>query len=551
MREKAGIFGRVAVFAVILAVIVQCFVQYPFRSTDYRIPQMLEGIKKEPAQTLDCVLVGASNVYTFWNSIAAYEEFGITSWTYAVPGYPAIGLKNLLIEARKAHPDSVYIISLNGFKKDSFRDVYIHNAVDYFPLSANKLDLIRRLCDDAEIPAGDRLEYILPLIRFHSRWSSLEENDFLHPEANHKGAQMNPGFLTASIDQTAFYVETDRREKISDKMQGVLDDLLAYCREEKLQVLFVAMPQALGTEEAAARINYVCDYVEEQGFDVLNQLHETEAIGIDIQTDLKDRIHTNIHGALKYTDYTGKILAEKFDFKDARQDERAASWNASAEEYRSIINPLLYPFELDGSPRDPGLTFPGQQDVQSAGKGIAVVFSAVPGADGYDLFRRLPVKKNHVPTEKQSWHYAGTVVSDGRDGTYEFRDTEEISVGDSFEYSVVAYRMGENGKEYGRCCYSGNSAAAVLDTPVLLGVSIREDGSRELAWSSVDGAESYVVYKKAEGGKYSKVAVVNDGCTYTDAETDQPEIYTVRAACKGSGGDTVYSDYDKEGVRAE
>ncbi len=542
------VFLRVIVFLCILAVLTRASCRL-FRIQDYRVFQMLEGIKKEPAGTIDCVFIGGSNVYSYWNPLLAYEDFGFTSWTYAVPGQPNRIMKNMLIEARKSQPDALYVLSLNGFKRMIFPVERIHMAVDYVGLSANKLNMIDILCDAHEIPLKERLEYLLPVIRFHSGWSTLTSEDFDHPLEELKGTVTGVKNFVKSTDQSSKYIITDDRSELSEELLYYLNDLLDYCRDENINVIFTMVPQALGRMEEATQLNAVTDYVKAQGFTVLDQMQQAEDMSLDMKTDMRDHIHANIHGAIKYTAFTGKILKEMYDFPDAREDGRAESWNRSLADYREIMDPVLYPFERVTTDRDLNIAFPGEFSVESAGKGITVRFGAVAGAEGYEIYRRKPVKKGELP--KTAWELAADVKAEESQTEYVYTDRKDIEIEDSYEYSVVPYGSRNGEKIYGECCYSGSSASAGLDTPVLLGVSIREDGSRELAWSSVDGAESYVVYKKAEGGKYSKVAVVKDGCTYTDAETDQPEIYTVRAACKGSGGDTVYSDYDKEGVRAE
>ncbi|MGI5850084.1 MAG: hypothetical protein ACOX8Q_08505, partial [Christensenellales bacterium] len=55
-------------------------------------------------------------------------------------------------------------------------------------------------------------------------------------------------------------------------------------------------------------------------------------------TDFYDARHTNIKGAIKYTNYFGKYLLDNYHLEDHRGDDRYSSWDESYKKYIEIVN---------------------------------------------------------------------------------------------------------------------------------------------------------------------------------------------------------------------
>ena len=85
-----------------------------------------------------------------------------------------------------------------------------------------------------------------------------------------------------------------------------------------------------------------------------------------------------------------------------------------------------------------------------------------------------------------------------------------------------------------------------LDAPVLLSAATAKNGTVTVKWNKVSGATGYYVYRKQEGGSWSKLAKTTEP-SYVDKSSKKSGvkyIYTVKAYNASSKGlhDTVGID---------
>ena len=160
--------------------------------------------------------------------------------------------------------------------------------------------------------------------------------------------------------------------------------------------------------------------------------------------------------------------------------------------------------------------------------GIALSWTSVNGADGYEIYRS---------TDKESYtslsSVSGTSYTDSSAG-----------FGSVYSYKVRAYAYDSSGSKVYGSFSSAVSAEADLGIVELESVISNSNGTITLNWSEVEGAEGYQVYRSKNGGSYYRVSTrtsntftnttVTAGCTYS---------YKVRAYAYDSNGDKVYSDY--------
>lgn len=263
----------------------------------------------------------------------------------------------------------------------------IHYLVDYLPMSKNKLDIIDDLTKAQGVTGIDKLEYYFPMIRFHSGWSGLSSASFDYKLNGLKGAVRYPDFLNTAFNVTKSFAVTDDRAAMTDAQKEVVEDLLLYCEEEHVRVLFVFVPQAIKDQEMLGQINTITDEAAARGFDVLNLQSHTDEIELDLKTDFYNVRHTNLHGCIKYMYYLGQYLRDHYDFVDKRGNEAYAGWDASAEKYMEIIRKYATDFELEHQPRDYGLEAPSLS-ISVKKKGITIKWSATDGAEEYLIYRK-------------------------------------------------------------------------------------------------------------------------------------------------------------------
>lgn len=343
MRKKTNVLLlKIVVFALLFVLLYLAVTNVMTAPGDVRNYQWIAGFYEEPADSLDVVYIGSSNVYAFWTAPLAWERYGIAVWPYSCNGGPFEAVQYIMKDVVKTQPDALFVVTIHP--SDNISVPVIHYLTDYVPMSINRLELINMLSDAAGFSLEERLEFYFPLIRYHSRWNELTQENFDHTLNGVKGASTYASFLNGATDVSG-EILVDTRGSLSDLMQGALDDLLDYCDENQVNVLFVTTPQYLKTAKQE-QVNTMVDVISGRGYPVLDMLRRMDEIGLDPTVDYYNAGHANIHGALKVTDYLARYLVENYDFADKRGMPGYESWDASYDKYMEIISPHLTDEEL-------------------------------------------------------------------------------------------------------------------------------------------------------------------------------------------------------------
>lgn len=401
--------------------------------------QWISGIYHEPENSLDAVYIGSSNCYAFWNSNYAWNEYGIAVYPFTCSTMSLLTAEYVVKEARKTQPDAVYVVNINTFREEDVSRVAAHRLLDFMPLSINKLKLTHFLCDIKDLSIEDRLEYYFPMIRYHEKWDELEESNFSTELNGLKGADTRRWALKNIYDVSDIYVKTDEYGEISDLLRQTLGSLLDYCEEENVRIVFVTVPRAEEDEKYLSQINTINKLISDRGFPTVDLSTKADELHIDLETDYYNENHTNVHGAIKFTDYIANYLLDEYKFEDKRNDEEYVSWNESFEEYSKIIAPYVPDFELDISHRDFEIERPESLKAKKESGKNVITWSQVENADGYTLYKK---------TGNKAW----TAISSTEDTS--FTDTD-IKSGNSYSYTVVPYRTQGGEKMYGNYLYNG------------------------------------------------------------------------------------------------
>jgi len=236
--------------------------------------------------------------------------------------------------------------------------------------------------------------------------------------------------------QIASYHEEIARRKLASQMVLTLGE---DCDREKVEVLFITVPQSVGDKARIERYNALNKMIRERGYKTLCLEDAIDEIGLDLENDYYNAEHTNIHGSVKYTDYLSQYLVKNYGFADKRENKKYADWNKTVEEYRKITDSRVFPWETDISHRDYSLSAP-KIKLKSLNSKIDISWNKVSGADGYVLYRK---------TESSgTWKKLKTTDS------LNFSDKEVVS-DRNYYYAVVPYKLKDGQRYYGNCYYHG------------------------------------------------------------------------------------------------
>jgi len=219
-------------------------------------------------------------------------------------------------------------------------EAYNRMTLDGMKWSKTKIDAIRASMTEDE----SFVDYVFPLLRFHSRITELEKNDFKYmfkdKKVSHSGYLMQKNIVPMESADA-----TEGRELLDYTLpknsMDYLEKMRALCEQNGVELILIKSPtNSWGYWWYDEWDEQVREYATEKQLTYYNLIPETENIGIDYTTDTYDKgVHLNVYGAEKTTDYFGKILKEKHGLGDVtHSDAHIAAWGARVEEYKKERN---------------------------------------------------------------------------------------------------------------------------------------------------------------------------------------------------------------------
>lgn len=542
MNRKIIIWFKPVLFLIGLAFLFS-LIQPLFTVSDYRIYQTVKGFYKEKTESLDAIYVGASNVYASWQGPAAWDEFGIACYGMSIPSMPATATKYLIEECRKTQPNALFIVNLNNFKSNGIvaTESDIHNVTNFLPMSKTKIKLINELAKQVGYTGMDKAEFFLPIIRFHSGWNEFTSKTFEKELEGMKGASFYGTFLRKATNIKNEFRYTDRRCTITEGQDQILRDLVKYCQDEQVKMLFVFAPQAIEEDTSIQQINTMKDYVVAQGFPVLDMMEKIDELEFDFTSDFYDTFHCNIHGSLKFTHYLGAYLKENYGFSDKRGQSAYADWDRVAEQYMADIQPYTLNIERDNLLRDNTIEKTKVTKCQAYGQSIQIAWTKVPKATGYAVYRQ------HIDTatgKLTPWELMTNVSAN----TLQYIDNN-LTRNITYRYTVVPFYSKGGEMVYGNFKINGVSAKSALSAPNLLKLE-ESDSGITISWKAMKDAKGYVVYRKTGTENWIKLKKLKGNVTtFTDKyyQSDLPYIYTVKAYEMVDGAQQN-GDHDRTGL---
>lgn len=295
--------------------------------------------------SVDVLFFGSSHVVCSLNPQVIYDTYGITSYNLGSEQQSLVVSYYWLREALKYQSPKAVVIDTYMIHK--FSDAYVYNdmncseaavrkAMDNMRLSPLKWEAAQTIAKTD--PTQNSLSYIFPNIRYHSRWTSLGEDDFTQTSmVDHGGIK---GFTVMdgsdpNLEYTPFRAE-DAENANSDIMmepsKTYLGKTIDLCREKGIQVILINIPCA----ESIERYRSTKDFADSYGVPYydFNEASLYYEIGYDASEDLLS--HPNYRGAEKISLYIGELLSEEYGIAP-RED---ASYDASRQLYQHKLENL-------------------------------------------------------------------------------------------------------------------------------------------------------------------------------------------------------------------
>ena len=286
----------------------------------------------EECKTIDVLFTGISHMEVAYSPLELYQDFGITSFNFGESGNQLPTSYWVIENALDYCDPKLVVIDVRKIEDNEIAyDNLTTTSFDSIPLSKTKIRTAIDLFDNTD----DRMEFLIPLLRYHSRWTELTENDFAPDDFRiDMGTLHYPdNRLAVAVPKSWGRLSTDKREVTGSLSEEYLRKLITLCKEKDIQVLLLNLPYP-ADKQSQLYANGVITIAEEMDVPYLDLLHAGDDF-FNYDTDMNDSYgHINDSGAQKVTRYLGQYFTDHFDLPDHRGDSRYASWDERLEQFK-------------------------------------------------------------------------------------------------------------------------------------------------------------------------------------------------------------------------
>ena len=281
----------------------------------------------------DVVFIGDCEAYSAFVPPLLWEKYGIKSFVRASPSQSIaqsyyLACETLEYEIPKAIVLSVYALCREG----SAGEAYNRMTLDGMRPSIFKLRAVRDSIGEDE----SAISYLVPLIRFHSRWDELETEDIEYlinrPCVSHNGYFMQKGILA---DDSGECEENASILPIPEENLDYFARIAKRCEERGVELILVKAP--ISSWRYPWRSEWdsqVEDFAAKNRIKYYNLIEYADVIGIDMTGDSYDGgFHLNVFGAEKTTLYFGEILATEHNIKGSNTPRDREVWQKKLDRY--------------------------------------------------------------------------------------------------------------------------------------------------------------------------------------------------------------------------
>ncbi len=291
------------------------------------------GFYNEPRGEFTAMFFGSSHIYASLSPLELWHETGVKSYVFATQLQPMWATYTYLEEALKYQSPQLVVVECNmmGNNTEYHDDGVNFSFMDDLRFSLDKVELAF-----ASAPEGERAPLIWNFMKYHGRWSELEDADYhtrkedLHDP--YKGYVLLPGQYAAP---ELIPPEAGESGELSEKNLYWLGQIMDLCQRRGIELWLIKAPSNTALEEIQRlRMEEVERVAAARGvpFDDFNQCYEE--IGLT-QADFYDQRHLNGGGAVKFTDYFARLMNRRYPQLFAESEDPA--WAADYETYAAAL----------------------------------------------------------------------------------------------------------------------------------------------------------------------------------------------------------------------
>lgn len=283
----------------------------------------------------EVLFVGDCEVYENFSTITLWEKYGITSYIRGSAQQLTWQSYYLLEDALRYETPKIVVFNVLALKYDTPQnEAYNRMSIDGMKWSKSKWDNIVASVTKEE----KMLDYIFPLLRYHSRWSDLTSDDWNHMFSKdfvtHNGYYMR----VDSKAQAEFQEPTPLADyTLGENAMGYLQKMTDLCKEKGIELVLIKAPTEFPHwyEQWDKQVE---EFAKKNEVTYINYIPLQEEIGLDMSQDTYDAgLHLNTQGAEKMADYFGNYLVQNYNLTDYRNNEKYKKiWKKKVDFYNEM-----------------------------------------------------------------------------------------------------------------------------------------------------------------------------------------------------------------------
>lgn len=291
----------------------------------------------------DVIFIGDCEVYENFTPALLWQEYGINSYIRG-SAQQLIWQSYYLLEdtLRYEKPQAVIFNVLSMKYNEPQKEAYNRMTLEGMRWSVSKVRDIQA----SMMPEEHFVEYVFPILRYHARWSELNQDDLLYafdtPQISHNGYYMRVDVKPAeNVPEGKILADYS----FGDNAWKYLEKMTKLCKENDIQLILIKAP-SLYPYWYPEWEEQIEDYAVQNDLPYINFLERAEEIGLDYTTDTYDAgLHLNLSGAEKVTRNLGQYLSVECGIPDRRGEpdleeqwtQKLALYQADQEKQRKKI----------------------------------------------------------------------------------------------------------------------------------------------------------------------------------------------------------------------
>ena len=223
----------ILILVIILLTLAKIFVPASKHST------IISEFYDEPKNTLDVIFVGESSVYKGVSPIRIWEKYKITSYDYGSPTAKLYNNYYCIKEVLKYQRPKVIILNTDQlFHNEQMKEEYKRLLYDAMKLNKNKIEAIMDPVQNNS--KNEQISFIFPILRYHSRWMEIEDEDFL----KNKGKYDNifKGYWLVKEIEPYKGEKYNKYQEISRTELKYFEKIADLCKENSIELIAVEFP---------------------------------------------------------------------------------------------------------------------------------------------------------------------------------------------------------------------------------------------------------------------------------------------------------------------